>query len=57
MKDMFLWSSSFWDNYENEEKAKADFGDLIMEHCGYDSEEQITFSDIIDEFDNMNEIN
>ena len=57
MKDMFLWSSSFWDNYENEEKAKADFGDLIMEHCGYDSEEQIIFSDIIDEFDNMNEIN
>lgn len=56
MKDMFLWSSSFWDNYENEEKAVADFGDLIMENCGYDNEEQITFSDIIDEFYNMNEL-
>ena len=34
MKDMFLWSSSFWDSYENEEKAIADFGDLIMENKG-----------------------
>lgn len=57
MKDMFLWSSSFWDSYENEEKAIADFGDLIMENKGYSCEEQITFSDVIDEFDNMNEIN
>ena len=57
MKDMFLWSSSFWDNYKNEEKAIADFGDLIMERCGYYDMEEITFSDIIDEFDSMNEIN
>ena len=57
MKDMFLWSSSFWDNYESEEEAKADLGDLIMENKGYSCEEQITFSDIIDEFYSMNEIN
>ena len=53
MKDMFLWSSSFWDSYESEEKAIADFGDLIMERCGYYDMEEITFSDIIDEFDSF----
>lgn len=57
MKNMFLWSSSIFDNYENEDKAIADFGDLIMEQCDYDSKEQITFSDILNEFDNINEIN
>lgn len=56
MKDMFLWSSDFWDNYDDEEEAKLDFGDLIMYNKGYSSEDEITFEELIEEFYDMNGI-
>ena len=46
MKDMFLWSSSLWDNYESEEEARKNFGEIILENSTYESEEEITFNDI-----------
>ena len=50
MKNMLLWSSSFWDNYESEEEARENLGEIILENSTYESEEEITFNDIIDEF-------
>ena len=55
MKDMFLWSSSFWDNYKSEEEARENLGEIILENSTYESEEEITFNDIIDEFNLVND--
>lgn len=50
MKNMLLWSEDFYDNYEDYDKAKESFGDLIMERNGYASMDEITQDDILEEF-------
>ena len=55
MKDMFLWSSYFWDNYESVEEAKKVFAETIMDNSTYESEEEITSDDIFREFNSVND--
>ena len=50
MKDMKLWSEDFYENYGSEEEAKKSFGDLIVENKGYESLDEVTYEDIMEEF-------
>lgn len=54
MKNTMLWSEDFYDNYKDYEDAKKSFGDLIMERCGYESMDEITHDDILEEFNDEN---
>lgn len=50
MKNMMLWSDGFYENYKDYDNAKESFGDLIMERKGYESMNEITMDDILEEF-------
>ena len=50
MKDTFLWSSRYSDNYKTKEEAIRDLGELIMSDKDYENENEITDEDITDYF-------
>lgn len=50
MKNQILWSTDLDDMYGSKENFIKECEDLIMENCGYESEDEITDEDVYEEF-------
>lgn len=50
MKDTKLWSENFYDNYDSYEDAKENLKDEIMDNSLYESEDEITEDDVLNQF-------